>query len=337
MAPTMLDVAALAGVSAKTVSRVVNDEPGVAPATRERVLAAIARTRFSPDPAARSLRTGRSGVIGLAVPELSQPFFAEIADRIATRAGEHGLSVVLGVTGELGEGEEAFVAGHPELDGTIVYWQGMSRHTLAELARRRPLVVLGEKEHDEVDRVTMDNAGGIDLVVAHLEALGREHIAVLGAPDPEVWTHGAGRTRMAAFREAMVRHGLEIDERLLIVSTEWRRRDGALAARRLLEVGAPFDAVVSFNDALALGALHELAAAGVRVPEDAAVTGFDNLESSRYANPSLTTVSPRLSAYATDAVRLLRERIESPDGPPRTVVEDVMLLPRDSSVGGGAP
>lgn len=337
MAPTMLDVAALAGVSAKTVSRVVNGEPGVAPSTRERVMEAIARTRFSRDPAARSLRTGRSGTIGLAVPELSQPFFAEIADRIATRAGEHGLSVVLGVTGELGEGEGAFLTDHPELDGTILYWQGLSARALSELARAHPLVVLGEREHEEVDRVTMDNAGGIGLVVAHLAALGRRRVAVLGAPDPRVWTHAAGRTRMAAFRRAMAAHDLEVDERMLIVSTEWRRRDGALAARRLLDQDLPFDAVVAFNDGLALGALHELAAAGVRVPEDAAVTGFDNLESSRYANPSLTTVSPRLSAYATDAVRLLLERIDRPDAPVRTVVEDVTLLPRDSSIGGGAP
>lgn len=337
MAPTMLDVAALAGVSAKTVSRVVNDEPGVAPSTRERVLEAIARTRFSRDPNARSLRTGRSGTIGLAVPELSQPFFAEIADRIAAQASRHDLSVVLGVTGELGQGEEDFIVEHPELDGTILYWQGLTPQALSNLAQRRHLVVLGEREHEEVDRVTMDNTGGIGLVVAHLAALGRRRIAVLGAPDPEVWTHSAGRTRMAAFRDAMALHDLEIDERILVMSTEWRRRDGADAARRLLEIGVPFDAVVAFNDALALGALHELAAAGVRVPDDAAVTGFDNLESSRYAFPSLTTVSPRLSAYATDAVRLLRERIEDPDAPPRTVVEDVTLLPRDSSVGGGAP
>ena len=86
MAATILDVAALAGVSAKTVSRVVNDEPGVSPATRQRVAAALKRTGYSPDPAARSLRTGRSDVIGLAVPELGQPFFAEIADRIADNA-----------------------------------------------------------------------------------------------------------------------------------------------------------------------------------------------------------------------------------------------------------
>ena len=124
MTSTLTDVAARAGVSPKTVSRVVNDEPGVSPLTRARVLAALEETGYSPDTAARSLRTGRSGVIGLAVPELGQPFFAEIADRIAACARRRGLAVVLGVTGERGEGEAEFFASSTALDGVILYWQG---------------------------------------------------------------------------------------------------------------------------------------------------------------------------------------------------------------------
>lgn len=337
MAATILDVAALAGVSAKTVSRVVNDEPGVSPATRQRVAAALKRTGYSPDPAARSLRTGRSDVIGLAVPELGQPFFAEIADRIADGARRRGLAVVLGVTGETGEAEAEFLAGNPGLDGVILYWQGLPGRALAQEARRRPLVLLGENEHDAADRVTMDNERGIDLVIAHLAALGRTRVAALGVGAPGSPIHAAGRARTAAFRAAMGRHGLEIDERLLVPTAEWRRPDGARAARELLGRGAPFDAVVAFNDGLALGALHELAGAGLRIPDDAAVTGFDNLEASRYAYPSLTTVSPRLSAYADDAVEMLVARIADPTAPVRTIVEDVALLPRDSTIGGGAP
>ncbi|MDU0348751.1 LacI family DNA-binding transcriptional regulator [Actinomyces sp. MRS3W] len=337
MAATLLDVAALAGVSAKTVSRVINNEPGVPPATRERVLSAVAQTDYSPNASARSLRTGRSGIIGLAVPELNQPFFAEIADRIAAEARRHGLTVVLGVTGEHGEGEASFLAQHRELDGTIMYWQGMSTAQLRDAAAGHPLVLLGERHHDAVDRVTMDNDQGIGLVVSHLHALGRTRIAALGAPLPGARGHAAGRTRMAAWRAHMKHHALAIDEDRVIASNEWRRTDGAAAIRTLLSRQVPFDAVIAFNDGLALGALRQLAQAGVRVPDDVAVTGFDNLEISRYTSPSLTTVSPFLAAYAADAVSLLRRRIESPSQPPRTVMEDVALLARDSTVGGEAP
>ena len=337
MTSTLTDVAARAGVSPKTVSRVVNDEPGVSPATRARVAAALKETGYSPDPAARSLRTGRSGVIGLAVPELGQPFFAEIADRIAACARRRGLAVVMGVTGERGEGEADFFARSTALDGVILYWQGLSPRALAQEAKRCPLVLLGENEHAEADRVTMDNERGIDLALAHLTALGRERIAVIGVPDPALRSHAAGRARAAAFRTAAGRQGVAVDERLLIASAEWRRPDGAAAVRRLLATGLPFDALIAFNDALALGALHALASAGVRVPDDVAVTGFDNLEASRYSFPSLTTVSPRLSAYADDAVDLLAARIEDAGAPARTLVEGVALLPRDSTIGGDAP
>ena len=184
MTSKILDVAALAGVSAKTVSRVVNDEPGVSESTRRKVLEAVARLDYSPDRAATYLRTGRSGVIGLAVPELGQPFFAELADRIATTAARHHLSVVLGVTGQHGEAEEDFLNRHVELDGVILYWQGLGPQRLSTEARRRPIVILGENKHDDVDRVTMGNDLGVRLALAHLLALGRERIAVIGMPRP---------------------------------------------------------------------------------------------------------------------------------------------------------
>lgn len=334
MPTTLLDVARLAGVSAKTVSRVVNDEPGVAASTRTRVLEAISATGYSPDPAARSLRTGRSHAIGLAVPELGQPFFAEIADRIASAARRHGLAVVLGVTGEQGEGEQDFLERNPGLDGVILYWQGLSSARLTAEAARRPVVIIGEHDHRSVDRVTMDNDKGIQLALDHLTAIGRRRIAALGVPDPDVRTHAASKHRTRALHNAATHRGIELDAALLIPSAEWRRRDGAACIRRLVETGADFDAVLAFNDGLALGALAELRRLGRRVPDDVAVTGFDNLDAARYSYPSLTTVSPRLGRYAEDAVELLVERIAQPGAPARVVVEDVTLLLRDSTIGG---
>lgn len=336
MATTIRDVAQRAQVSAKTVSRVVNDEPGVSPATAQRVRAAMADLDYYPDRSARALRTGRTGTIGLAVPELGQPFFAELADRLTHAAAARAMSVVLGVTGERGEQEAAFLAQHTDLDGVILYWQGLTPTALDREAAHRPLVLLGENDHPGLDRVTMDNDAGIHLALAHLINLGRRRIAVLGTPEPGTPPHGAARARTAALESACQRLGTRIDPALLVPSVEWRRPDGAAAMQRLIDSGVPFDAVLAFNDGLALGALHALDRAGLRVPDDVAVTGFDNLEASRFALPSLTTVSPRLSAYATDAVDLLTRRLDDPAAPPRTVVEQVSLLMRDSTVAGGA-
>ncbi len=335
MQPTITDVAREAGVSPKTVSRVINDEPGVRPSTRERVLAAVEHLGFHPDRSARSLRTGRSDTIGLVVPELDQPFFSALADEVAEQARRHHLAVVLGVTGARGEDEMAFPARHAGLDGILLYWQGATVQQVSGLARTVPLVLLGEAEHPDADRVTMDNEGGIDQVVAHLVALGRTRVAVIGVPPTSGPTHAAGRRRAAAFHAAAARHGLAVDPALLVPSIEWRRPDGARATRELIARDAPFDAVVALNDGLALGCVSALGEAGMRVPDDVAVTGFDNLEETQFGFPSVTTVAPRLPGYAADAVDLLCARIEEPDRPTRTLTQAVALVPRDSTIGGG--
>ena len=335
MQPTITDVARAAGVSPKTVSRVINDEPGVRPATRERVLAEVERLGFRPDRSARSLRTGRSDMIGLVVPELDQPFFSTLADEVATQARRHDLAVVLGVTGARAEDELAFPTRRPGLDGILMYWQGATPEQVSALAATTPLVLLGESEHPDVDRVTMDNEGGIDQAVAHLVALGRTHVAALGVPPTSGPSHAAGRRRAAAFHTAAARHGLAVDPALLIPSLEWRRPDGARATCELLSRRCHFDAVVAFNDGLALGCVSTLMEAGLRVPDDVAVTGFDNLEETQFGFPSVTTVAPRLPGYAADAVDLLCARINEPARPPRVLIETVSLVPRDSTIGGG--
>lgn len=334
MPTTLANVAALAGVSVKTVSRVVNEEGGVSERTRARVADALARTDYVPDAAARAMRTGRTGAIGLAVPELAQPFFAELADRVADAARRAGLGVVLGVTGESGEHEARFLQSALGLDGVIMYWQGLSATTITAEASHRPVVLLGEDEIPGIDSIGMDNEAGVALALDHLLALGREHLAVIGAPIVDAPPHGAARHRWDALTRACAERGVVLDPRLVIRTTRWHRPEGARAARALLESGAPLDAVLAFNDALALGVLRALADAGATVPDDIAVTGFDDLQESRYAAPSLTTVTPHLTAYAESAVDLLTQRLGGSTTPTRTIRQDVDLLPRDSTLGG---
>ncbi len=334
MPTTLADVAALAGVSVKTVSRVVNREPGVSSRTRQRVEVALARTGYVPDAAARALRTGRTGTIGLAVPELAQPFFAELADRVAAAARREGLGVVLGVTGEHGEHEARFLQTALGLDGVIMYWQGLSDTAITTERTHRPVVLLGEDEIPGIDSIGMDNGAGVALALDHLLAIGRERIAVVGAPVVDAPPHGAARFRWAALQQAVAERGIELDPALVVRTTRWHRPEGARAASEILARGGRPDAVLAFNDALALGVLRGRAEAGARVPDDIAVTGFDDVQEARYASPSLTTVTPHLTAYAESAVNLLTDRLAGASGPARTVRQDVDLLPRDSTLGG---
>lgn len=335
MPATIRDVARHAQVSPKTVSRVVNDESGVSNATAARVRQVMKELGYAPDRSARALRTGRTGAIGLAVPELTQPFFAELADSLTRAAAARGISVVLGVTGHSGQGEATFLKQHADLDGIILYWLDLPPADLEREAARRPLVLLGEDDHPAVDRVTMDNDTGIRLALAHLLSLGRERVAVIGVPEPGTTRRGAAHARALALQAACRDLGAELDPALQMPARQWRRPDGAAATEHLIAQGAVFDAVLAFNDGLALGAVHALEAGGLRVPDDVAVTGFDNLEASRFSLPSLTTISPNLVGYASDAVDLLAQRLADPGRPPRTVVERVSLLMRDSTIAGG--
>lgn len=331
---TMRDVAFRAGVSVKTVSRVVNAEPNVKATTRDSVRGAIAELGFRPDSVARTLRTGRTNTLALVVPELNQPFFATIADALAAQASQHELSLVIGVTRGSAAEEEAFVRDRgPALDGVVMYGVAASSRTMAALASVVPLVQLGERDHRGIDRVTMDNEHGIGLVVDHLAAIGCRRIAVVGLAREGDRAEAPAHVRVRAFRAALERVGLTFDESLAVAATPWRRDVGARAARHLLAVQPPPDAIVALNDALALGVLAELGARGVRVPEDIAVTGFDDLPDAEHSVPSLTTVAPDLEAFTRDALALVLARRGEPALPRRVISEPVRLRVRESTMG----
>ncbi|RMI03472.1 LacI family DNA-binding transcriptional regulator, partial [Cellulomonas triticagri] len=179
MAVTMQDVAAAAGVSVKTVSRVVNDQPHISPDKRERVLAVIADLGYQLNPAARTLRTGRSGVIGLGLPDLREPYYAELAHAVLEQAGRRGLTVLVDPTGGDRERELALLGGRGGgLDGVLLYALGVGADDAAGAAL--PAVLLGERVGASAP-VDVDPA--VAAAVAHLVEIGRRRVAVLGA-DP---------------------------------------------------------------------------------------------------------------------------------------------------------
>lgn len=309
---TMIDVAQLAGVSAKTVSNVINGYPYIRESTRERVLAAIDELGYQVNVTARSLRSGRTGMIGLAVPELGQPYFGELADEILAAARRHNVQVLIEPTGFTREGELTALR-EPRrglVDGLLFSPAALDQGDAALLEVDYPMVLLGEQIFSPaVDHVTMRNTEGARAATEMLLALGRRRIAVIGMLHAE--TAGAAALRFEGYRQAITARGLEVDDRLLGWADDgWHRANGAQAMGAVLDSGVAVDGVVAFNDALAMGVLFELQVRGLAIPDDVAVIGFDDIEDARYTTPSLTTVDPGRREIAEVAVELLCRRVD---------------------------
>ncbi|MCI1018510.1 LacI family DNA-binding transcriptional regulator [Microbacterium sp. C5A9] len=331
---TLHDVARAAGVSIKTVSNVINGYPHIRPETRERVEKAIDQLRYQPNRAARSLRSGRTDMIGLIVPDLRNPYFAELADDVMRAARERGFSVLieqfdLDRDSELAALRDAHLRG---LDGILHSVLTLEQGDAALLERVPvPMVLLGERLFDSSrDHVTMRNTEGAHAATTHLLGLGRRRILALGSHPSE--ESGSPGLRLRGYSDALADAGVAFDDDLVVPVDLWHRADGADAMRAVLDAGVRFDGIVAFNDSLALGAMRVLLERGVRVPDDVAVIGFDDLDETRYSLPALSTINPGRSEIAKTAVELLVARIGGADaGPPREVFTDFSLVEREST------
>ncbi|WP_136518278.1 MULTISPECIES: LacI family DNA-binding transcriptional regulator [Cellulomonas] len=336
----MVDVARLAGVSVKTVSNVLNGYPYIRETTRARVLEAIDELGYEVNVTARSLRSGRTGMIGLAVPELGQPYFGELADEVLAAARRHGVQVLIEPTGFTREGELAALR-EPRrglVDGLVFSPAALEQDDAPLLEEAGyPLVLLGEQVFSSrVDHVTMRNVEGARAATDLLLDLGRRRIAAVGMLHSR--TAGSASLRYQGYREALAARGLEVDDRLLGWADDgWHRANGARAMAHVLDTGVEVDGVVAFNDALAVGAMFELQVRGLRIPGDVAVVGFDDVEDARYSVPTLTTVDPGRREIADVAVELLvrrvQERLSPPDepAPPVLHLADLRVVEREST------
>lgn len=333
VAVTLHDVARLAEVSIKTVSNVINDYPHVRPATRQKVEAAIAELGYTPNLTARNLRSGRTGAIALALPDLGLAYFAELAALVIREAEAAGVAVLVEQTGADRDRELDLLRGPRRklTDGLIFSPLGMSDEDVAALKVDYPLVLLGERIFGgPTDHVTMRNVDAARAATEHLIASGHRRIAVVGAHEGELV--GSAALRMQGYREALESAGIPYDDEIVGYTTLWHRANGADSMREILARGAEFDAVFGLNDTLALGAMRVLQEAGLNVPGDVAVIGFDGLDEAKYSIPSLTTVDPGREWIARTAVSTLLERIAgTPDPEPRTMFADFRILDRESA------
>ncbi|MGN9845519.1 LacI family DNA-binding transcriptional regulator [Nonomuraea sp. H19] len=307
---TIQDVAKAAGVSPMTVSHVINDHPHVRSETRERVLRAIAELDYRVNVAARNLRTGRTGTIGLAVPEVDRPYYGQLGAAIIAAAARHNLKVAIEQTGASREGELAALAlsRNRLYDGLILATVGLGPADTDLLKVDYPMVILGERIFDgPVDHVAMPNVEGARAATAHLIERGCRRIALIaGAPRDEVEVSGL---RHDGYRQALDEAGIPFDPRLLAAIEGLTMEEGAAAARRLNESGAEIDGAFCVTDTVAIGALRGFADAGVRVPQDVKVIGFDNIAEDAYTIPSLSSVDPDHPLMAAQAVGFLVKRL----------------------------
>jgi DNA-binding LacI/PurR family transcriptional regulator len=333
------DVAERAGVSVKTVSNVVNGYPHVRPDTRARVEQAIAELNYRPNLSARHLRKGRTGVVALAVPELDIPYFAELARHVVAAAAAHGWTVLIDQTGGDLEQERVVAAGIRDhlIDGLIFSPLALTGDDLEATVDGTPMVLLGERvDHGPADHVLVDNVAAAREITAHLAGLGRRRIAAIGAQRTAEGV--SARLRLAGYAAALVAAGIGYDERLVAPAAGWHRAEGAAAMRILLDTGVRPDAVFCFNDTLALGALRTLHEYGLRVPEDVAVAGFDDIEDGRFSVPTLTTVAPDKARIGQLAVELLAGRLDGDrDAPAREMTAPYRLALRETTLGRATP
>ncbi|HKU34729.1 MAG TPA: LacI family DNA-binding transcriptional regulator [Paenarthrobacter sp.] len=333
MRATVKDVARRAGVSPKTVSNVMNGIVPVSAPTRLRVEQAMADLDYVPNLSARGLRNGRSGVIALALPDLATPFSAEIAHHIVEVAHEQGWSVQIEETGLDPQREQDLMtkARSNLVDGLILNPVVLQESAVRVGVSLPPVVLLGEVTQHLADRVYVDSFGAARDMTLALARPGRRRIAVLGINRGR---HSSTAIHRAAGYEAALESlGIQVDEDLLIRCERWTTESAAQALTEYLDSHPVPEALFCFTDSMALGALHVLWERGIRVPEDIAVAGFDDIADGRFAVPPLTTVSFDKRSIAVEAIRLLTERMGSRGDAQRLVRVDYSIVERASSGG----
>lgn len=326
-AVTLADVAKHVGVSARTVSRVVNGEGGCTETTRARIVAAIDELGYRPNLMARALIKRKSDTIGLINLEMLDPFFPEFAEGVERAAAEIGRTMFVGSSGGDRDRQNKMLSsflGH-QVDGAIVYPAADSVNDLARFARNGLPIVTVNTELDApgISSVTAEIENGAALAVTHLLDSGRRRIALLIEAKAE--TAPRKSRRMTGYQAALQSAELQPDEYVLAVENSFAGgRDGA---RRALALPDRPDAIFAYNDVIAVGALQHCLAHGVRVPDDLAIVGFDDITICEVMTPALSSVRidrDLLGRCAVDALRQLADTgvAESKRLPVELVVRD---------------
>lgn len=329
--PTLRDVAEAAGVHPATASRALN------PATRglvnaetaRRVLRIAEQLGYRPNPIARGLKTAKSGIIGVVLPDLTNPLFPPIVRGIEDVLQAAGYTSLIVNTDNDPERERTLVESlrSRQVEGFVFGTARMEHPLLQELHEAGVVMVMVNRRPEgmEVPSVSVNDAAGIELAVRHLAGLGHTRIAHLAGPA----STSTGAVRARAFHSAVRELGLEDD--LVVTCDYWAEDDGAAALSRLLDEGRDFTAIVAGNDLIALGCYDVFADRGISCPRDISVVGFNNMPFLDKLRPPLTTIGVPHQQIGAEAARILLQELAEPGGPARSVLLPFSLVERGST------
>lgn len=303
---TMADVAALADVSTATVSRVLTHRPGVRERTRDRVLAAVDRLGYRPNAVARSLRVDTTRTLGLVLGDVGNPFFTELARAVEDAASEHGYSLILGNADEDADRQERYVQVLVDrrVDGLLVVPAVGPSDAIAQAIRHHPAVVFVDRSLPGFDVPVVRAEGRTPMLhlVQHLLDLGHRRIGLLSGPERA----STGAERLAAFRDAIGGAGVALPMEYVRFG-DFREPSGETTMSALLALADPPTAVIAADNLMALGALRVIRRAGLRIPDDIALAGFDDSPWFELLDPPVTAVAQPTRDIGVLAVRTLLE------------------------------
>lgn len=327
---TIRDVAVRAGVSVTTVSHVINQSRPVSAELRERVLAAMTELGFQPNAVARSLRSRQTHTFGMILPDSANPFFAEVARGIEDASFAFGYSVIVCNSDGDPARELRYInlLAQKRVDGLLLVAAGECAQRTALLkACAIPAVIIDRELPDlTADCVLIDNAEGGRLAIEHLLALGHRRIGCIAGPA----ALSPGLDRLAGYRQALHAARLAPDD-ALIVNGDFHDRGGYAAAQALLSLPDPPTAIFAGNDLMALGAMAAAHAAGVQIPAELSIVGFDDIHLAAFLNPPLTTVAQPKHELGVLAAEMLFARLEQPALPARRRLLSTQLVVRGST------
>lgn len=334
--PTSHEVARRAGVSRTTVSFVLNNvkDQGISEATRERVLAAAREIGYEPHAAARMLASGTTGTVGLVLPKAAHlyvdAFLCQLVASINEECHRQGLKLLIESTDDEEPGSFVNLVTGRRIDGLIVVNRRTSEHEhLRQLGDAGiPMVVFGSglAEFERYATMGSDNVKSSKVAVRHLLSLGHTRIAHVGFAPPE---YHSVHARERGWREAMGERGLEAPS-AWVEYGDISAQSGYEATRRLLDRGIDFTGLFAGNDTIAFGAIRALVEAGLRVPHDVALVGYDDIPLAPFASPPLTTMRTDPIGHGREAMQMLMAQLRGESPQPLHTERDAVLIVRES-------
>lgn len=334
---TLEKIADLAGVSRSTASRVLRNQGSVSQKARDSVMRVVEETGFQPNAAARSLAGHRTNIIGLYITEVSStilndPYFARLTEGVsrASNLTDQTLSLFLLHEEEDADKMTARILQNPLVDGIVISNTNIENPTISRLLDRNlPFVIVGRHEDPRVSFVDIDNIGGAFQATMHLIRQGYQRVSTITG----VMNNYSAIDRLNGYKDAHKARGREIDESLIYYGTSnyygtFNKGDGYDGAKALIQEGS--DAIFAASDAIALGAMEAIQEAGLLIPEDIALVGFDDLPFAKTSN--LTTIRQPIRQTGQLAVELLQEIVSNKENThPRRIVLPTELVIRSTS------